>query len=86
MEQVEQYRQGERDYLRIRGGTGPLVYPAAHVYIYSWLYGLTDAGRDITKAQWLFGSLYVGTLLIVMACYRRANVRPYSCGRWMKHH
>ncbi|KAI9886113.1 MAG: hypothetical protein M1823_002073 [Watsoniomyces obsoletus] len=77
MEQVEQYRKGERDYLHIRGGTGPLVYPAAHVYIYDSLYRLTDGGLDIVTAQWLFAGVYLGTLLIVMACYRRAGAPPY---------
>ena len=28
MEQVSQYMSGERDYSKIRGGTGPLVSPA----------------------------------------------------------
>ena len=74
MEQVEQYRQGERDYLRIRGRTGPLVYPAAHVYIYDGLYAVTDGGRHIVRAQCLFAILYLTTLALVMACYRRAGV------------
>lgn len=28
MQQVAQYRSGERDYTLIKGDTGPLVYPA----------------------------------------------------------
>lgn len=31
MEQVKTTLGGERDYLNIRGGTGPLVYPAGCV-------------------------------------------------------
>jgi alpha-1,3-mannosyltransferase len=74
MEQVEQYVNGERDYTKIKGGTGPLVYPAAHVYIYLALYHITNKGQNILLAQRIFGVLYLGTLGIVMSCYRRAKV------------
>lgn len=74
MQQVEQYLGGERDYMLIKGTTGPLVYPAAHVYIYSALYRLTDGGKDIRKAQIIFAGLYLGVLSLVMACYRKAKV------------
>lgn len=74
MEQVGQYVAGERDYANIKGGTGPLVYPGAHVYVYRTLYALTDEGRDVRLAQMLFAGLYVAVLLVVMACYRLAKV------------
>ncbi|KAI0423166.1 glycosyltransferase [Xylaria grammica] len=77
MEQVEQYVAGERDYTVIKGGTGPLVYPAAHVYLYTVLYYVTDKGKDIFLAQQLFAVLYMATLAVVMACYWRAKVPPY---------
>ncbi|RLO03315.1 hypothetical protein DYB28_013016, partial [Aphanomyces astaci] len=47
MQQVTQFKNGERDYLNIRGDTGPLVYPAGHVYIYSILHWVTNNGQDI---------------------------------------
>ena len=75
MEQVSQILDGERDYTLIKGGTGPLVYPAAHVYIYSALHYVTNGGKDIFLAQIIFGVLYLGTLSLVMACYRAAKVR-----------
>jgi hypothetical protein len=74
MEQVEQYVNGEHDYTKIKGGTGPLVYPAAHVYIYWILYQVSDKGKDILLAQRIFGVLYLATVGTVMACYRRAKV------------
>ncbi|KAI9796849.1 MAG: dolichyl-P-Man:Man(5)GlcNAc(2)-PP-dolichol alpha-1,3-mannosyltransferase [Candelina submexicana] len=77
MEQVEQYHQGERDYTTIKGGTGPLVYPAAHVYIYSALYHITDRGHNILLAQTIFAVLYLAILVVVMACYRLAKAPPY---------
>ncbi|KAL2131878.1 hypothetical protein VTI74DRAFT_4490 [Chaetomium olivicolor] len=77
MQQIAQFLSGERDYTKIRGGTGPLVYPAAHVWIYTGLYHLTDEGRNILLAQWLFGAVYMAALAVVMACYWKAKVPPY---------
>lgn len=79
MEQVAQYISGERDYTKIKGGTGPLVYPAAHVYIYTALYHITSEGRNILLAQQIFAVLYHLTLMVVMACYWQAKVRGRHC-------
>ena len=87
MQQVHQYLDGERDYTLIKGDTGPLVYPAAHVYIYSALYRVTDGGKDIFLAQLIFGGLYLSILSLVMVCYRQAKVRinknycKYDCSQ-----
>lgn len=77
MQQVSLYISGERDYPLIKGSTGPLVYPAAHVYIYTLLYHLTDEGRDILLGQALFAVLYLATLAVVVACYRQTGAPPY---------
>ncbi|XHG04728.1 dolichyl-P-Man:Man(5)GlcNAc(2)-PP-dolichol alpha-1,3-mannosyltransferase [Aspergillus wentii] len=77
MQQVSLYISGERDYTLIKGSTGPLVYPAAHVYIYTLLYHLTDQGRDILLGQILFAGLYLATLVVVMGCYRQSGAPPY---------
>lgn len=77
MEQVSLYISGERDYTLIKGSTGPLVYPAAHVYLYTILHHLTDEGRDIFLGQILFAFLYLATLAVVMACYRQSGAPPY---------
>ena len=77
MEQVSQFVNGERDYTKIKGGTGPLVYPGAHVYTYTALYYLTNEGENILLAQQLFAVLYMITLGVVMLCYWQAKVR--SC-------
>lgn len=74
MEQIAQFVKGERDYTRMEGGTGPLVYPAAHVYTYTGLYHLTDRGTNILLAQQLFAVLYLATLAVVMLCYWQAKV------------
>ncbi|WEW60976.1 dolichyl-P-Man:Man(5)GlcNAc(2)-PP-dolichol alpha-1,3-mannosyltransferase [Emydomyces testavorans] len=77
MQQVYVFLSGERDYSLIKGSTGPLVYPAGHVYIYSLLYYATDEGRDIATGQVIFAGLYIVTLAVVMATYRSAGAPPY---------
>jgi alpha-1,3-mannosyltransferase len=77
MQQIQLFLNGERDYTLIKGSTGPLVYPAAHVYSYTLLYHITDEGRDIAFGQIIFLFLYLITLTIVMACYRRVGAPPY---------
>ncbi|PWY84938.1 alpha-1,3-mannosyltransferase [Aspergillus heteromorphus CBS 117.55] len=77
MQQISLYLNGERDYTLIKGSTGPLVYPAAHVYSYTFLYHLTDEGRDIFFGQILFAVLYLITLVVVLACYRQSGAPPY---------
>jgi alpha-1,3-mannosyltransferase len=47
MQEVKGFIDGERNYLNLKGDTGPLVYPAGFVYIFSGLYWLTDEGKDI---------------------------------------
>lgn len=82
MEQVSQFVSGERDYTKIKGGTGPLVYPAAHVYTYTGLYHLTNKGQDIFLAQQIFAVLYMATLALVMLCYWQAKVCVNSTTRY----
>lgn len=77
MQQIQLYLDGERNYSKISGSTGPLVYPAAHVYIYQILHNLTDSGENIFLAQILFAGLYLLTLWIVIQTYRQAGVPPY---------
>lgn len=77
MQQVRFFVEGERDYSLIKGDTGPIVYPAVHLYIYTTLYYLTDEGTDILLAQCLFHVLYLVTLAFVLACYRRNAAPPW---------
>ena len=66
MEQVATVQAGERDYLKIRGDTGPLVYPAGHV----WLYALL-APLPLRVVQWLFWGLLLATSAAVLALSHR---------------
>lgn len=69
VEQVEQFREGERDYGLIKGDTGPLVYPAGFLWIYSGLYRLSDRGTNVKCAQYAFGALYLATQAVVFKLY-----------------
>ncbi|ETV85214.1 hypothetical protein H257_03031 [Aphanomyces astaci] len=76
MQQVTQFKNGERDYLNIRGDTGPLVYPAGHVYIYSILHWVTNNGQDIRLAQYIFLGFYLITISAIFAIFYRSRVAP----------
>ena len=76
MQEVKGYLDGERDYKLLRGDTGPLVYPAGFVYIYSWLYEITDSGANIWLAQYLFAALYLATQWIVFSIYSKSKRIP----------
>ncbi|NXD86834.1 ALG3 mannosyltransferase, partial [Halcyon senegalensis] len=79
MQEVEGFANGTLDYTRLKGDTGPLVYPAGFVYIFLGLYYATGRGSDIRLAQYLFAGLYLINLLLVFRIYCRANkvVPPY---------
>lgn len=47
--QVNGFLGGERDYRNLKGDTGPLVYPAGFLYVYSFLQYVT--GGDVYPAQ-----------------------------------
>lgn len=69
MQEVEGYLSGERNYELIRGDTGPLVYPAGFLYIFSALHWLTDSGSNIALGQWIFAGLYLANLGVVFSIY-----------------
>ncbi|XXQ35147.1 Dol-P-Man:Man(5)GlcNAc(2)-PP-Dol alpha-1,3-mannosyltransferase [Plasmodiophora brassicae] len=66
MEQVKTTLGGERDYLNIRGGTGPLVYPAGFLYVFSLLYYVTGHGVNIRLGQYIFAGVYLLTQALLM--------------------
>ncbi|XP_055813398.1 dol-P-Man:Man(5)GlcNAc(2)-PP-Dol alpha-1,3-mannosyltransferase isoform X2 [Solanum dulcamara] len=49
MSQVTGFLEGERDYSNLKGDTGPLVYPAGFLYIYSAIQSVT--GGQVYPAQ-----------------------------------
>lgn len=78
MQEVEGFLNGTLDYSKLRGDTGPLVYPAGFVYVFSGLYYVTSRGVNIRIAQYLFAALYVIMLILVFRIYARTKkVPPY---------
>ena len=66
--------QGERDYKAIEGDTGPIVYPAGHLYAYSILHWLSNHG-SIGAAQIIFGTLYlINQVILQPACISRSGI------------
>lgn len=78
MQQVTLFhQQGERDYLQIRGDTGPLVYPAGFLYLFGVLYEWTQQGTNVRQAQVYFLGFYLMTQWLVMMLFlkRIQNMR-----------
>jgi alpha-1,3-mannosyltransferase len=69
MQEVEGVVNGTLDYSQLKGDTGPLVYPAGFIYIFTILYYITSYGTDIRLAQYIFAGLYIATLYLVFRLY-----------------
>ena len=74
MQQVEAFLGGERDYEAIRGDTGPLVYPAGFLYVFTALKLITGGNvlpaqvrKKLTKIRSLPSFLLLLVLLLMMA-------------------
>lgn len=78
MDEVEGVINGTYDYTQLKGDTGPLVYPAGFVYIFTALYYITSRGVNIRLGQYIFAVFYLITLLLVFRIYYRTKkVPPY---------
>uniref|UniRef100_A0AC34PW60 Dol-P-Man:Man(5)GlcNAc(2)-PP-Dol alpha-1,3-mannosyltransferase n=1 Tax=Panagrolaimus sp. JU765 TaxID=591449 RepID=A0AC34PW60_9BILA len=73
MQQVECFLNGERNYTRIEGDTGPVVYPAGHIWFYSLMHHLTEKGKLIVDGQHIFLIIYILNQLIVFETFRVSN-------------
>lgn len=67
------------NYTQIDGPTGPLVYPAGHVYIFYIFKLLTEGGTNIVSAQYLFMLIYMAQLYLVYKIYSHNRVFRVSC-------
>lgn len=78
MQEVEGVLNGTFDYTHLKGDTGPLVYPAGFVYIYTVLYYVTNHGQNIRLAQYIFAFLYIFLLCLVFRIHMKSKkVPPY---------
>jgi len=69
----------------LNGNTGPLVYPAGFVYIYTGLYHLTEQGTNIKAAQWIFAALYLATFAVIGSIYALARpAKDEEEDKWWK--
>ncbi len=66
MEQVASVMAGERDYMKLRGDTGPLVYPGGFVWLYALLSHLS-----VPSAQWVFWAMLLATSAVLLALAAR---------------
>ncbi|PIO75065.1 ALG3 protein [Teladorsagia circumcincta] len=74
MQQVECFTiKNIRNYSEIEGDTGPVVYPAGHLWTYSVFHALTNAGKNIRAAQYIFMGLYLLNLLAALRLYYKSN-------------
>ncbi|OUM61409.1 glycosyltransferase family 58 protein, partial [Piromyces sp. E2] len=73
MQEVSGFLKGEFDYMKLKGDTGPLVYPAGFVYIFSLLYKITNNGENIRLAQYIFMGLYIATLVVILNIYKKSK-------------
>lgn len=48
-------------------------YPAGFVYFYSALYYLTDQGSNIRIAQYVFAGIYLSSLAVILAIFKRCQ-------------
>lgn len=60
------------------GDTGPLVYPAFFVYVYSAFYFITSYGKNIKLAQYIFIAIYLLQLWLVLRLFSKSRkIPPY---------
>ncbi|MPC61375.1 Dol-P-Man:Man(5)GlcNAc(2)-PP-Dol alpha-1,3-mannosyltransferase [Portunus trituberculatus] len=73
MQEVEGVANGTWDYTKLKGDTGPLVYPAGFVYFFLGLYYLTGRGTNIRLAQYIFAVLYIILLALVCRLFHKSQ-------------
>eukprot|EP00921_Rhytidocystis_pertsovi_P015814 GHVQ01025070.1.p1 GENE.GHVQ01025070.1~~GHVQ01025070.1.p1 ORF type:complete len:534 (-),score=24.86 GHVQ01025070.1:1496-3097(-) len=71
----------ETNYYNFVGDTGPCVYPAGFLYIFSLFYTLTDGGSDVVKGQWIFLVIYLLQLACLLIIYFHSDLllNKHSC-------
>ncbi|KAI8806083.1 asparagine-linked glycosylation 3 [Cladochytrium replicatum] len=79
MQQVELFMNGERMYNRIEGDTGPVVYPAGFIYLYSFFHSITNGGKNIWLAQYIFAGIsFLTNFAFVILHSRSTKVPPFA--------
>ncbi|XP_078493685.1 dol-P-Man:Man(5)GlcNAc(2)-PP-Dol alpha-1,3-mannosyltransferase-like [Ciona intestinalis] len=76
MQEVEGFINGTYDYMKLQGDTGPLVYPAGFVYVYTALYYVTNHGANVRMGQYIFFLIYLVNLYFVLRIYNKTKKCP----------
>lgn len=71
MQETGGFLSGDWNYLHLRGDTGPCVYPAGFLYIFSVLRLVTENGRNILLGQYIFAAIYCALIAVLLLIYRR---------------
>lgn len=66
------------DYSQIEGPTGPLVYPAGHLYVFYLFKELTEGGANIQNAQFIYLCIYIAQMFLVYKIYSHKRVHKVS--------
>ena len=72
MEQIGIYQTGDLDYLNYNSRHGPCVYGGAYIYIFDFLHRLTEEGKNLLRAQWIFLVLDLVEGFILLKIYMAA--------------
>lgn len=82
MQQISQIENGELDYNKIKGDTGPIVYPGGYVFIYSWMKMITQGMNNLNKGQEVFKYLYLISFILTILIYIQSSgekkIKPYQ--------
>ncbi|KAL6940330.1 hypothetical protein ACO0QE_004229 [Hanseniaspora vineae] len=80
MEQISMiFDEKITDYSQIKGGTGPLVYPAGHVLLFRAMRNITQGMENIKEGQVIFRYLYLVSMVVDYAIYSMLdNVPPFA--------
>lgn len=83
VKQVFNYTNPNFNYTQIEGPTGPLVYPAGHLYIFYLLKELTEDGLNIRFAQYIYMCIYIAQLILLYKIYSYKKVIKVSSSSQM---
>ena len=72
MEQVEKFKDGELNYGKIEGKTGPIAYPAGFLYIFTLIKKITDG--KIWPTQIFFGIVFLLNFLIMQKIFEKSKI------------
>ncbi|KZS99080.1 glycosyltransferase family 58 protein [Sistotremastrum niveocremeum HHB9708] len=74
MQQIQCIEDGQTEYAKIEGPTGPLVYPAGHVHIHRLLKSWFTGEHAMRILQALYAALYLLYLALSLVLYQQGGL------------